>query len=59
MPRSETFLDNERCTNWWQDCGPEQERVILAVAGSKMEREEFTEWVKAHVEPREETKVGW
>ena len=27
----------------------EQERVILAVAGSKMKREEFTEWVKAHV----------
>jgi len=26
----------------------EQERVILAVAGSTMEREEFTEWVKAH-----------
>lgn len=30
----------------------EQERVILAVAASKMEREEFTEWVKAHVVPR-------
>lgn len=27
----------------------EQERVILAVAGSTMEREEFTEWVRAHV----------
>ena len=27
----------------------EQERVILAVAGSTMEREEFTEWVQAHV----------
>lgn len=31
----------------------EQERVILAVAGSKMEREEFTDWVKAHVVLRE------
>jgi len=31
----------------------EQERVILAVAGSTMEREEFTEWVKAHVTLRE------
>lgn len=30
----------------------EQERVILAVAGSAMEREEFTEWVGAHVVPR-------
>ena len=30
----------------------EQERVIFAVAGSKMERDEFTEWVKAHVVPR-------
>lgn len=30
----------------------EQERVILAVAASKMEREEFTEWVKAHIVPR-------
>ncbi len=27
----------------------EQERVVFAVAGSKMEREEFTEWVKQHV----------
>jgi len=27
----------------------EQEGVILAVAGSTMEREEFTEWVQAHV----------
>ena len=26
----------------------EQERIILAVAGSTMEREEFTEWVMAH-----------
>jgi len=31
----------------------EQERVILAVAGSTMEREEFTEWVMAHVVPHE------
>ena len=31
----------------------EQERVILAVAASKMEREQFTEWVKAHVVPCE------
>ena len=31
----------------------EQERVIFAVAGSMIEREEFTEWVKAHVVPRE------
>jgi death-on-curing protein len=30
----------------------EQERVILAVAGSTMKRKEFTEWVKAHVQPR-------
>ncbi len=30
----------------------EQERVILAVAASEMEREEFTEWVKAHVVKR-------
>lgn len=30
----------------------EQERVVLAFAGSKMERKEFTEWVKAHVQPR-------
>ena len=30
----------------------EQERVIFAVAGSKMEREEFTEWVKVHVVAR-------
>ncbi len=34
------------------DALDEQERVILAVASSKMEREEFTEWVKAHVVPR-------
>lgn len=27
----------------------EQERVIFAVAASEMEREEFTEWVIAHV----------
>ena len=27
----------------------EQEHIILAVAGGTMEREEFTEWVKAHV----------
>ena len=27
----------------------EQERVILAVAASEMERDEFTEWVTAHV----------
>ena len=27
----------------------EQERVVFAVAGSKMEREEFTEWVKSHI----------
>ena len=27
----------------------EQERVILLLADNKMEREEFTEWVKAHV----------
>jgi len=31
----------------------EQEHVILAVAGSTMEREEFTEWVKGHVVLRE------
>jgi len=31
----------------------EQERVILAVAASKMGREEFTEWVMAHVVPHE------
>ena len=30
----------------------EQERVIFAVAGSKMEREEFTEWVKQHIRKR-------
>ncbi len=30
----------------------EQERVILTVAASEMERGEFTEWVKAHVVPR-------
>lgn len=30
----------------------EQERIILSVASSKMEREEFTEWVKAHVVER-------
>lgn len=30
----------------------EQERVILAVAGSTMGREEFTDWVKAHVVKR-------
>lgn len=29
----------------------EQERVILTLADNKMEREEFTEWVKAHVVP--------
>ena len=29
----------------------EQEHVIFAVASSTMEREEFTEWVKAHVTP--------
>lgn len=29
----------------------EQERVILALAGSKMEREEFTNWVRAHIVP--------
>ena len=27
----------------------EQERIVFAVAGSKMEREEFTEWVKQHI----------
>jgi death-on-curing protein len=27
----------------------EQERVILAVAASKMEREEFMEWVRHHI----------
>ena len=27
----------------------EQERIILAVAGSEMGRDDFTEWVKAHV----------
>lgn len=32
----------------------EQERVILAVASSKMERDEFTEWVKAHIVPNAE-----
>ena len=30
----------------------EQEQVIFAVAGSKMQREEFTDWVKAHVVER-------
>lgn len=30
----------------------EQERVILAVAASEMGREEFTEWVRAHVQGR-------
>ena len=29
----------------------EQERVILAVAASEMNREEFTEWVRARVVP--------
>ena len=32
----------------------EQERIILAVASSKMERKEFTEWVKAHIVKRTE-----
>ncbi len=31
----------------------EQEHVIMAVAASEMEREEFTEWIKAHVVPRD------
>lgn len=30
----------------------EQERVILSVAAGDMEREEFTEWVRSHLEPR-------
>ena len=30
----------------------EQERVIFAVASSRMQREEFTDWVKAHVVER-------
>jgi len=30
----------------------EQERVILALADNRMEREEFTEWVVAHVVER-------
>ena len=30
----------------------EHEVAILAVADSKMEREEFTEWVTRHVQPR-------
>lgn len=29
----------------------EQERVILTLAASTMEREEFTEWVRAHIQP--------
>ncbi len=45
------FLDINGCD--FADDLDEQERVILAVAASKMEREEFTEWVKAHVVPHE------
>lgn len=30
----------------------EGERVILAVAGGEMAREEFTAWVRAHIVPR-------
>ena len=30
----------------------EQERVVFAVAGSKMEREEFTDWVRQHIMKR-------
>ena len=43
------FLDLNGCD--FVDILDEQERVILAVAGSTMEREEFTEWVKAHTMP--------
>ena len=31
----------------------EQESIIFAVADSTMEREEFTEWVRAHIQVRE------
>ena len=41
------FLDLNGCD--FTDELDEQERVILAVASSTMEREEFAEWVKAHV----------
>lgn len=41
------FLDINGCD--FVDDLDEQERVILAVAGSTMEREEFTEWVIGHV----------
>ena len=44
------FLDMNDCD--FVDVLEEQERVILAVAASEMEREEFTGWVKAHVVPR-------
>ena len=44
------FLDMNDCD--FVGVVDEQERVIFAVAASKMEREEFTEWVKAHVVPR-------
>ncbi|RUS92491.1 death-on-curing protein [Dulcicalothrix desertica PCC 7102] len=30
----------------------EQERVILQLASSEMEREDFVEWLKQHVKPR-------
>lgn len=47
----ELFLDLNGCD--FVDQLDEQERIILAVASSKMEREEFTEWVVAHVVPQE------
>jgi death-on-curing protein len=30
----------------------EQERVILQVAAGKIDRETFTEWLRAHIAPR-------
>ncbi len=46
------FLDINDCD--FVDVLDDQERVILAVAASKMGCEEFTEWVKAHVVPRQD-----
>ena len=49
------FLDLNACD--FKDELDEQERVILAVASSTMEREEFAAWVKAHVVPQREATL--
>ena len=49
------FLNLNACD--FKDELDEQERVILALAASEMEREEFAAWVKAHVVPQREVAL--